>query len=94
MTITASTTAPTALSRRVRLAASTPDAHAAEDVDVRVRPEGGDAWTTVAHRSGADPVGAVSSRDIQEAIGTPERGRAARQRLGQCRRHGRAGDLA
>lgn len=57
----------------LRDAASTPDAHAAEDVDVRVRPEGGDAWTTVAHSGGADPVGAVSSRVIQEAIGTPER---------------------
>lgn len=57
----------------LRDAVSTPDAHAAEDVEVRVRPEGGDAWTTVAHRGGADPVGAVSSRDIQEAIGTPER---------------------
>ncbi|PZP18475.1 MAG: hypothetical protein DI613_22615, partial [Kocuria rhizophila] len=57
----------------LRDAVSTPDAHAAEDVEVRVRPGGGDAWTTVAHRGGAAPVGAVSSRDIQEAIGTPER---------------------
>ena len=47
--------------------ASTPDAHTSDDVTVEVRSDGGD-WTPVEH-TGGDPVGSVTTWDIEKALG-------------------------